>query len=510
MEGLVAEFTSAEDLQDQLIKMTVRRDELDAWFREIREAISAVDLEKFKLEKEVIRLMEETTTPNIPLIVYDSTNNDNNIVNPYQSLPMVGDHTSTMANQGKASSMFVVVKYIEPPYSGAVFEIKLKRGGEDHMGGGAGRGVTHEPQLLEPIVKLFGRYAIQTARIFNRSQLFLLLENDITHKTLHGYAIDTKTKSVASFVPPGASKRAGVIVSAYGKLYHLGAPVHPEKLSFDSYDPATNLWTPLPNFPFYSAYCPNMRIVGHAVCYGFILFSMRDYCNQRFKVTAFHVSTSVWREVKIDTGFVPFRGRAVVVGKTIYALSQYETNILAFSFFLKMDEGDFECSLSAPLRLQGLEVRGGPFTCGDKQTEYLVHLGNQDFCHIRTAQNDAIYCRQYLCITTFQIVVGEGGSCIKTLDSTVFHVDVSGSGTFYITFSFAPECEDFEPEEEEESVETKCKRQAVEHEVLKQKIASTKKPSNRKNRIRGKCKENIAEESTSSYPFTSVDAPYVE
>ncbi|KAL6281182.1 hypothetical protein ACE6H2_018063 [Prunus campanulata] len=175
-----------------------------------------------------------------------------------------------------------------------------------------------------------------------------------------------------------------------------------------------------------------------------------------------------------------------------------------------MDEGDFACSLSAPLRLQGLEVQGGPFTCGDKQTEYLVHLGNHDFCHIRTAQNNEIYCHQYLCITTFQIVVGEGGSCIKTLDSTVFHVDVSGSGTFYITFSFAPECEDFEPEEEEENVETKCKRQAVEHEVLKQKIASTKKPSNRKNRIRGKYKENIAEESTSSYPFTSVDAPYVE
>ncbi|KAL6281183.1 hypothetical protein ACE6H2_018064 [Prunus campanulata] len=83
MEGLVADLTSAEDLQDQLIKMTVRRDELDAWFREIGEAISAVDLKKFKLKKEVIRLIEETTTPNIPLIVHDSTNNDNNIVNPY-------------------------------------------------------------------------------------------------------------------------------------------------------------------------------------------------------------------------------------------------------------------------------------------------------------------------------------------------------------------------------------------------------------------------------------------
>ncbi|XP_016651207.1 PREDICTED: uncharacterized protein LOC107881596 isoform X1 [Prunus mume] len=114
MESLVAELTSAEDLQDQLIKMTVRRDELYAWFQEIREAINAVDLEKYKLKKEVIRLIEETTTPNIPLIVYDGTNNDNNIVNPYPSLPMVGDHTSRTANKGKASSMFVVVKYIEP------------------------------------------------------------------------------------------------------------------------------------------------------------------------------------------------------------------------------------------------------------------------------------------------------------------------------------------------------------------------------------------------------------
>ncbi|KAI5329885.1 hypothetical protein L3X38_029282 [Prunus dulcis] len=377
---------------------------------------------------------------------------------------MVGDHTSRMANQGKASSMFVVVKYVEPPYSGAVFEIKLKRGGEDHMGGGAGReGVTHEPQLLEPIVKLFGRYAIQTARIFSRSQLFILLENDITHKTLHGYAINTKSLSVASFVPPGASKRDGVIVSAYGKLYHLAAPVHPEKLSFDSYDPATNLWTPMPNFPFYSTYPANMRIVGHAVCYGFILFSMCDCNERRFKVAAFHVSTSVWHEVKIDTyAFVPFRGRAVVVGKTIYALFQYGTNILAFSFFLKMDEGDFACSLNAPLRLQGLEVRGGPLH---------VVLSKQ-----------------------------KGGSCIKTLDSTVFHVDVRHSGTFYITFSFAPECGDFEPKEEEESVETKCKRQAVEHEVLKQKIASTKKPSiseyglyllNQRQKIDEKKKKNI-------------------
>ncbi|PQQ09476.1 hypothetical protein Pyn_28671 [Prunus yedoensis var. nudiflora] len=172
------------------------------------------------------------------------------------------------------------------------------------MGGGAGReGVTHEPQLLEPIVKLFGRYAIQTARIFSRSQLFLLLENDITHKTLHGYAIDTKTKSVASFVPPGASKRAGVIVSAYGKLYHLAAPVHPEKLSFDSYDPATNLWMPLPNFPF----CANMRIVGHAVCYGFILFSMCDYyCNQRFKVTAFHGGP--WLSARLSMPYLSMKG----------------------------------------------------------------------------------------------------------------------------------------------------------------------------------------------------------
>ncbi|KAI5330110.1 hypothetical protein L3X38_029507 [Prunus dulcis] len=70
----------------------------------------------------------------------------------------------------------------------------------------------------------------------------------------------------------------------------------------------------------------------------------------------------------------------------------------------------------------------------------------------RTGSPDGEACPmvQYLCITTFQIIVGEGGRhMIKTIHSTVHHVDIKGREWFSLEFCFTPECGDYEPIEEE-------------------------------------------------------------
>ncbi|ONI18145.1 hypothetical protein PRUPE_3G199300 [Prunus persica] len=38
------------------------------------------------------------------------------------------------------------------------------------------------------------------------------------------------------------------------------------------------------------------------------------------------------------------------------------------------------------------------------ESDYFVHLGNQDFFHVKTGTNYEFYKIQYICITTFQII----------------------------------------------------------------------------------------------------------
>ncbi|CAL9031131.1 unnamed protein product [Prunus brigantina] len=343
--------------------------------------------------------------------------------------------------------------------SGALYEVKFNQKGE-YVGGG---GVSNEPPpleppLLEPVANFTGGYIIRGARIFNRAKLYLLPEETIGEifelenpKSLDGFMFDTSAGSLLPLKPPKGPRPFGALVSAYGKLYYLASPKCDSSLPepfFEMYDPSIDRWDEVPcSYPFiceyWAEYWDDLDIVGYVVCYGFILFSMCDLNQSRAQVMAFDVSTNKWHQVKVDG--IPFQGRGVVVGKTIYALSSM--GIMAFT--VKMDEGDegcTACSLSKPLILPGLEIIDWPFKYG--LTEYLVHLGNHDFCHVRTGEQKNCTDRQYICITMFQIVVGEGGSHIKTLNSTICAVDVKDSISFLLDFSFSPESDDFEPEDE--------------------------------------------------------------
>ncbi|XP_021826052.1 uncharacterized protein LOC110766941 [Prunus avium] len=361
--------------------------------------------------------------------------------------------------EGEARSVFLVVSFIGGKYSGALYEVKFNQKGE-YVGGG---GVCNEPPpleppLLEPVANFTGGYIIRGARIFNRAKLYLLPEETIDEifelenpKSLDGFMFDTSAGSLLPLKPPKGPRPFGALVSAYGKLYYIASPKCDSSLPepfFEMYDPSIDRWDEVPcSYPFiceyWAEYWDDLDIVGYVVCYGFILFSMCDLNQSRAQVMDFDVSTNKWHD---SIPYVPFRGRGVVVGKTtIYALSSKE--IMAFT--VKMDEGDegcIACSLSKPLILPGLEIIDWPFKYG--LTEYLVHLGNHDFCHVWTGEQKNYTDRQYICITMFQIVVGEGESHIKTLNSTICAVDVKDFIAFKLNFSFSPESNDFEPEDE--------------------------------------------------------------
>ncbi|KAM1498161.1 hypothetical protein PS1_021399 [Malus domestica] len=110
------------------------------------------------------------------------------------------------------------------------------------------------------------------------------------------------------------------------------------------------------------------------------------------------------------TGFV---GRAVVVDQTIYGLLLTCDKVLAFSFGISY--GEEGCNIAWQL----------------------VHLGDKDFCLAQTRDDEYSFVHQDICITTFQIVAGEGGCpMIKTVHSTVYTVDTNELGPFGIYCSF--------------------------------------------------------------------------
>ncbi|PQM36652.1 uncharacterized protein Pyn_21085 [Prunus yedoensis var. nudiflora] len=355
-------------------------------------------------------------------------------VNPYPSLPMDSEHASLTLNQGEAirSVYLFVSHYGIQERTNAIYGVKFKHGG----------GVTHEPPVIGLVDKFcegekYDVIGMKAAHIFNHSKLYVVAQSG-------GYIIDTKTMSrCSSFPPPVAYKSTSIVLSAYDKLYCLAIPLEPIRhRSFKRYDHDMNVWEEMPSCPFY-----NYRIItGYAVCYGVILFSL---CGGRknFDVLAFHISRNQWRQVEVDTSvdYAPFQGRAVVVGKTIYSLQENE--FIAFSF--RMDKGDDNSivySLSQLFILQGLQIVRPPLPF-EIQSEYLVHLGNQDFFHVKTGH--CYGTAQYLCITTFQIVVGEGErDMIKTINSTVHSVDLECSEYFNLVFCFMPECGDYEPIED--------------------------------------------------------------
>ncbi|CAB4281237.1 unnamed protein product [Prunus armeniaca] len=164
-------------------------------------------------------------------------------------------------------------------------------------------------------------------------------------------------------------------------------------------------------------------------------------------VVAFHESRKRWNRVQVETSirYAPFHGRAVVVGKTICALHGDE--FIGFSF--SMDKGNDDIiaySLRKIFALRGLEIASPPWPFCDYKTEYLVHLGNLDFFHMKTGCCDVNIEVQFLCITTFQVVVGDGGrDMIKTINSTVHSVDIKDLDWFWLVFCFTSDFGDYEP-----------------------------------------------------------------
>ncbi|XP_021807233.1 uncharacterized protein LOC110751110 isoform X2 [Prunus avium] len=329
-----------------------------------------------------------------------------------------------------------------------VYEVKFKHGGE--------------VPLIRHVAKFQEGYFPKVARVFNHSNLYYFGDDG-------GFIIDTETWSKCSSIPPTpASNSLETIVYAYDKVYYLARRSSLEPVtepSFGRYDPNQKVWEQMTPFSFYDDYDHHMRITGYAVCHGVILFSLCGLRNGNFSIVAFNVGRMDWSRVKVDNSACcdpPFQGRAVVVGKTIYALYG-EAEIIAFSF--KMEKGgddDIAYSLSQLFILQCLEFARPQMPWFDDLTQYLVYLGNHDFFYVQTGWCDSHLKVQYLSITTFQIVVGEGGGhMIKIIHSTVHSVDIKGSEWFDLVLCFTPECEDYEHIEEESMASMNQPRQEI-------------------------------------------------
>ncbi|CAL9031544.1 unnamed protein product [Prunus brigantina] len=406
--SIATKFTSGQD------DIASRLDDLLAKISEIEKSVEELRL--------LLPVPAVTTAIPISTVIDGSPNHE--AVNLYPSL-QVDESTR---------SVYLLVSSYGSEYANAIYEVKFKRG----------VGVTHEPPLVGLVAKFHEGLCFQAARNFNCSKLYCLVQEG-------GYIIDTKTKSICSSISPTlAPKSIATVVCAYDKIYCVASPSGflpiPEP-SFERYDPNHDIWEKMPSFPFYNDYDTCMDITGYAVCYGVILFSLCGMKENSFDVVAFHESRNQWNRVKVDTSihYAPFDGRAVVVGKTIYALHGEE--FIAFSF--KMDKDD-DCDITYSLRklfiLRGLKIASPPWPFCDYQTEYLVHLGNRDFFHVKTGYCDISLGVQYLCITTFQIVVGKKGKdMIKTINSTVHSVEIKKPYWFGLVFCFRPECGDYEP-----------------------------------------------------------------
>ncbi|KAL6279866.1 hypothetical protein ACE6H2_016747 [Prunus campanulata] len=349
-------------------------------------------------------------------------------------LPMV-ENASTTVNHGEDRSLFLMVTFLKGKYTNAIYEVKFKFGGEvDDMGARVAR-----------VAKLSGSTHLG-ARIFDRSQLYVFSEEGWDKPCVDsfgGYIFDTKTRALDRLTPSTVQfKQHGTIVSAYGALYFLETEtefVQSPGLFFGKYNPDKKDWVQLPPFPFSLRFA--MEVTGYAVGYGVILYTLSDL-RGNIDVIAFHVGKKNWKRVEIGT-CTPFQGRAVVVGETIYALNHFRTDeITAYSLRRKVvDDSDIAYSLVQQFKLNGLDIADPPLPFYRLMTDYLVHLGNQDFVHVKTGTYEECDEVQHLCITTFQIVQG----MIETLHSTVLPVKIDVHNWFMLTLGFTPECGDYEP-----------------------------------------------------------------
>ncbi|CAL9031261.1 unnamed protein product [Prunus brigantina] len=431
-----AVLTSVQDVQDHALTMASGEDKLLGKISEIEKSLAVLSTQHIQLVDLKKSIWEELHL----LCASRACAHKHGAVHPYPSLPMV-EHASMTVNRGEHGSVFLVMT-CNRENTGALYEVKFKYGGEvDDMGGGA---------TLEPVDK-FSRFKTG-ARIFNRSQLYIFTKDDCDKLCLRSF--DTKTRKLDPFITTTLEfKPSRTVVSAYDRLYFLenASPFEEDPLpSFAKYNPDKKNWERMPEFPF--SYPFPRRVTGYAVCYGIILYTLFDGLKSS-NVVAFHVGKENWNKVEVDThDYTPFRGRAVVVGKTIYAMNLFVVDeIIAFSLKMnKRNDGSIAYSLIKLCKLDGLKIASPPCPFEGLKNDSLVHLGNHDFFHVTTGNNFEFYKVQHLCITTFQIFVREDGRhMIETLHSTVLTMDIKACGPLMVTFGFTPECEDYEPIEGE-------------------------------------------------------------
>ncbi|XP_034203842.1 uncharacterized protein LOC117618368 [Prunus dulcis] len=368
-------------------------------------------------------------------------------IHPYPSLPMEG----MTVNQRKDKSVFLMVSFVRGKYTDAIYEIKFKFGGElKDMG------------APEPVAK-FSSFNVRAARIFERSQLYVFTEegsDKLRLRSFGGFILNTKTGNLDPLTESAVKFRPrGTFVSAYGTVYFLEERwpwIRSQSLGFGKYNPDKKDWVRMPLFPF--SYRFIMMVTGYAVCYSLILYQLSDM-HRNLDVVAFHVARKDWIRVEVDTS-TPFRGRAVVVGQTIYAINLYNAEeIIAYSLKRKEDDdGGTTYSLVQLFKLNGLEIADPPLQFGELVSAYLVHLGNQDFVHVKTATNKECDEVQHVCITTFQIVQGRR-HMIETLHSTVLPMNIETRNWFSLRLCFTPEYADYEPVEAESAASTKQPKQ---------------------------------------------------
>ncbi|PQM37590.1 hypothetical protein Pyn_07508 [Prunus yedoensis var. nudiflora] len=103
----------------------------------------------------------------------------------------------------------------------------------------------------------------------------------------------------------------------------------------------------------------------------------------------------------------------------------------------KCDDSNIAYTLIKLCELDGLKIASPPCPFDGLESDYFIHLGNQDFFHVKTGTNYEFYKVQQICITTFQIFVPEDGRhMIKTLHSDVLPLDIEACGRFMLKFGF--------------------------------------------------------------------------
>ncbi|KAM1340222.1 hypothetical protein ACFX2H_038649 [Malus domestica] len=351
-----------------------------------------------------------------------------------------------MDMEGELNSVYVLVRYVSGPYRCGLYEIKIQKGGQV-MGLG---------NVLDPVVTFFDRttfvvpdeyfrvqgasLALDTAAMTTKlpgsssnTKFYLLLNEGLNcfnrfvntrykYDSYSGYTFDTRTRSLETLRRPLASKPVSFFMSAYGRLYNIASPVcfikMPDTL-FERYNPNSESWESLPHFEY-----------------------SRDKAHM-------DITVSIARS---DAYYCGFRGRAVVVDNTIYALSVQCGKVIAFSLMIDSeDDGRIIYFLEKPVFFPGFKSRVKEdlkYGHGFNPTEYLVHLGKLEFCLLQAAATCREEESQELFVTTFKIV-HDGTMHIRTLDSSVCDLRIKGYGLFDINFSFTPECRDLEPRKEE-------------------------------------------------------------